>query len=86
MQKCAQIVTRKVADHTVLLPLKPNAAGLWVYELNDTAAFLWDLIDGQNDESALCGRLVDEFAVAPEDAQRDVQEFAAAMRALGALL
>ena len=86
MRKSSDIVTRKVADHTILLPLRPNSAGLWVYELNETAAFLWSLLDTCDDAKELSHRLAEEFTITVRDAEGDIREFVDQLHSLGALL
>ncbi|HOB85039.1 MAG TPA: PqqD family protein, partial [Bacteroidales bacterium] len=47
--RSASIVTRKTGDECVLIPVTNNIADMnSVYTLNETGAFIWELIDGKN--------------------------------------
>ena len=43
--------------------------------LNPTGTLLWSNIDGQRDAGALAAALAGRFAVSPETAQSDTEEF-----------
>lgn len=78
------LVTRLIADETVVVPVRGQLAQLQnVYVLTPVGAFLWDRIDGRVDVRALHGALLAEYDVSPEVAEADLFEFLAAMRAAG---
>lgn len=85
MKKSSQVVTRQVLDITLLLPMKASRDGLWAYELNEIAAFLWKNIGPDVDENTLAQRLSEEFEVSPQEAASDTGAFIAEMRSIGAI-
>jgi hypothetical protein len=77
-------VTRRIADETLLIPIRGQAADLdAIYVLNDTAAFLWSQLDTTGDVAALGAVLCEAFEVSPEQAAQDVAEFLAALEESG---
>lgn len=51
--------------------------------LSPVAARIWELLADPMDETTLVTRLVEEFAVTPEQCAREVTDFLAALRARG---
>ncbi len=48
LSQSPSIVTRKTGNEYVLVPIANNIADMnSVYTLNETGAFLWELIDGK---------------------------------------
>ena len=77
-------VTRRIADETLLIPIRGQAADLdAIYVLNDTAAFLWSQLDTTGDVAALGAVLCEAFEVSPEQAAQDVTDFLAALEESG---
>ena len=74
-KKSDSMVSRKIADESILVPIRQNAGDLdSIYTLNDTAAYVWDLIDGQTNVGDIKEKLILEFEVTSEDAERDLTE------------
>jgi hypothetical protein len=70
------IVTRKTGNEYVLVPLSDNIADMdSVYTLNETGAFLWELIDGKRCIDDLVEALVAEYNVNRDNAEKDVFAF-----------
>lgn len=70
------VVTRKTGDGYVLVPVINNIAEMdSVFTLNETGAFIWDIIDGQKRVSDIIEEVVKEFNVSREIATNDVIEF-----------
>jgi hypothetical protein len=70
------IVTRKTGSEYVLVPVTDNIADMnSVYTLNETGAFLWDLIDGENSIEDMIEALIREYDIGEETATNDVFEF-----------
>ncbi len=77
-------VIRRIADETLLIPIRGQAADLdAIYVLNDTAAFLWSQLETTGDVAALGAALCEAFEVSPEQAAQDVAEFLAALEESG---
>ena len=63
-KKNSKIVARKTGSEYVLVPVRDNIADMEaVYTLNETGAFIWDLIDGKRSIKEIAEELVKEFEV-----------------------
>ena len=70
------IVTRKTGNEYVLVPVTNNIADMnSVYTLNDTGAFIWDLIDGVKSVEDLIEAVINEYDIDRETATSDVFSF-----------
>lgn len=73
--KNPDIVFRKIADEFILVPIKQKAADLrCIYTLNETAAFIWELLDGARAANDIKARVMEEFEVDPSQAEPDISE------------
>lgn len=73
--KSDSIVSRKIADEFILVPIRQNVGDLEsIYTLNETAARIWELIDGKIKVGEIKEKIVEEFEVAPEEAEKDIME------------
>lgn len=69
------IVSRKIADEFILVPIKQNVGDLEsIYTLNEVAARIWELIDGKIKVREIKDKIVEEFEVTPEEAGKDLIE------------
>lgn len=67
------VVTRKTGSEYVLVPVTNNIADMnSVYTLNETGAFIWELIDGKRNIEEIIGILREEYDVEPDLAEKDV--------------
>ena len=74
-KKCDSIVSRKIADEFILVPIKQNVGDLGsIYTLNEVAARIWELIDGKTKVREIKDTIVGEFEVKPEKAEKDLLE------------
>lgn len=70
------IVTRKTGNEYVLVPITNNIADMnSVYTLNESGAFIWELIDGQKTVEDLINAMTEEYDVDTETAKTDVFSF-----------
>ena len=70
------IVTRKTGSEYILVPVANNIADMNnVYTLNDTGAFIWELIDGKKCVEDLIEEVVQEYYTDSETATGDVLSF-----------
>ena len=73
--KSDSIVSRKIAEEFILVPIRQNVGDLEsIYTLNETAARIWELIDGKIKVGEIKEKIVEEFEVAPEEAEKDIME------------
>ena len=81
------MVFRKIGDELILVPIRQNAGDLdSIYTLNETAAYVWDLIDGQTTVGEIKEKILEEFDVTSEDAERDLQEHLLQLMTLKAIM
>lgn len=74
-KKSDSIVSRKIADEFILVPIRQNVGDLEsIYTLNASAARIWELIDGEISVREIREKIVDEFEVTPEEAEKDLME------------
>ena len=85
--KSDSIVSRKIADEFILVPIRQNVGDLEsIYTLNETAARIWELIDGKKKVNDIKDMIVDEFEVTPEKAEKDIVEHLMQLEEIKALV
>ncbi len=86
-KKSESIISRNIAGEAVLVPLRRNAADLDnIYALNETAALVWESLDGVNTLQNVLARLTTEFEVGEAEAEKDLLELIAQLESLGAVI
>ena len=84
--KNASIVERKIGDEFILVPIRQRAGEVEsIYTLNEVAARVWELIDGQRRAGQIRDTIVAEFEVTPDEAEADVLEFLGQLAHVGAV-
>lgn len=74
-KKDPNIVSRKIANEFILVPIRHNVGDLEsIYTLNEVAARIWELIDGKKNLGRIRDMIVEEFEVSPQEAEKDVAE------------
>lgn len=74
--KDPNMVFRKIADEVILVPIRKNIGDLEsIYTLNEVAARIWELVDGQRKLKEIKEILVKEFEVSPQEAEKDLMEY-----------
>jgi hypothetical protein len=70
------IVTRKTGNEYILVPVANNIADMnSVYTLNESGAFIWELIDGKRNTGEIINALTLEYDIDNASATRDVFSF-----------
>jgi len=70
------IVTRKTGSEYVLVPVANNIADMnSVYTLNESGAFIWELIDGKRNTGEIINALIEEYDIDNTAAAKDVFSF-----------
>ncbi len=83
--RAERIVGRRIGDGFVLVPLASRGADLdAIFELNATAAFVWEQLDGARDGRAIVTAVVERFEVEAEQAAADYLELMDALKSIGA--
>jgi methyltransferase-like protein len=86
-KKSDSMVSRKIGSESILVPIRQNAGDLdSIYTLNDTAAYIWELIDGKKSVGEIKKRILDEFEVTSGDVERDLGEHLQQLRTLKAIV
>lgn len=85
-QKDPNIVSRKIADKTILVPIRNKVGDLEsIYTLNEIGARIWELIDGRRDLGKIRDMIIDEFEVTAEEAEKDLSEFLPKLKKIEAI-
>jgi hypothetical protein len=72
-QRSPGIIARRTGDEYVLVPVTDNIADMTsMYTLNETAAFVWDRIDGSSTAEEIARALADEYGQDIETTRHDV--------------
>lgn len=72
------IVTRQIASEVVLVPVRASTAAMSaIFALNDTAAFVWNVLAQPATVDELSVAVAAEYYVESEQAQQDVLELLA---------
>ncbi len=75
-KKSDSIVFRKIADEFILVPIRQNVGDLEsISTLNEVAARIWELIDGKMKVREIKDKIVEEFEVTPQEAEKDLIEY-----------
>jgi hypothetical protein len=74
--KDVDLVTRCVADETIIVPVRNNVGDLdSIYTLNEVGTLIWELIDGKNNVSKIVKAVHSAYEVTHEEAEQDTIEF-----------
>lgn len=72
-QKNPDIVSRKIADEVILVPIRHNVGDLEsIYTLNEIAARTWELIDGKRTVVEIKEIMLNQFEVSEEEIEDDL--------------
>ena len=75
------IVTTKTGNEYVLVPVANNIADMnSVYTLNETGAFIWEHINGENSVEDIINKMMEEYEVDFLTASEDLNSFIDDMR------
>ena len=72
-KKSDAMVFRKIGDECILVPIRQGVDDLdSIYTLNQTAARIWELLDGTAKGTEIRDKITQEFDVTPEEAENDL--------------
>ncbi len=75
-KKKDEIVSREIAGETILVPISGKLADMQkIFAVDVVAEYIWQHLDGENDLSAIRGRVVKGFDVDEQQAGDDILEF-----------
>ena len=86
LAKDPSIATRKVVDELILVPIRHDEGVLGTsHILNEVAARIWELIDGQRCVEDIRDILVEEFDVSADVVEADLVELLQSLEQFGAV-
>jgi len=86
-KKSDSIVSRKIADEFILVPIRQNVGDLEsIFTLNEVAARIWELIDGKMKFREIKDKIVEEFEVTPQKAEKDLIEHLKQLEKINAII
>ncbi|OGW45965.1 MAG: hypothetical protein A2Y66_04470 [Nitrospirae bacterium RBG_13_41_22] len=84
--KDSSIVSRKIADEFILVPIKQRASDVdSIYTVNEVGSFIWEQIDVEKPLTEIRDLIVNEFEVSNEEAEKDLIEFLQQLEQVGAV-
>lgn len=82
-----QYVVRKIAGETVVVPVDAeNLDANILIMLNETGAFLWELLYEGADEEKIISSFCDEYEIDENTVKKDLYEFIAYIESKGIIL
>ena len=85
-RRSENVIFRKVADETILVPIKGNVADLnFIYTLTKVAAFIWGKIDGRRKLIDIKETIMAEYDVSSDDAEKDLLELIGQLEQIGSI-
>jgi hypothetical protein len=86
-KKSDSIVSRKIGDEYILVPIRQDVGDLEsIYTLNETGALIWELIDGKIQVNEIKKKIIEEFEVEPEEAEKDLLEHLQQLEGIKAII
>ncbi len=86
-KKSDSIVSRKIADEFILVPIRQNVGDLEsISTLNEVAARIWELIDGKMKVREIKDKIIEEFEVTPQQAEKDLIEYLKQLEGIEAII
>ena len=85
-KKSDSIVSRKIADEFILVPIRQNVGDLEsISTLNEVAARIWELIDGKMKVREIKNKIIEEFEVTTQQAEKDLIEYLKQLKKISAI-
>lgn len=80
------VIDREIAGEVILVPIRDNVGDLeHIYTLNETAAWIWALLDGTRTLADVRQAMVAEFEVEDEQAGTDLLALVEELSGLGVI-
>jgi hypothetical protein len=84
--KSDSMVFRKIGEECILVPIRQGVGDLdSIYTLNETAAMIWELIDGKTTVGEIKERLLREYDVTGSQAEEDLLEHLKQLESINAI-
>lgn len=79
-----ELIKREIAGDCILVPVgRSTLDSNGLFALNELAAFIWDIIPSVDSEDEIVAKILDEYEIDRETAERDVADFMSKLRDLG---
>lgn len=76
LKKSSNMVTRKIDDETILLPLYRTSGEIdCIFTLDEISSRIWELIDGRKNLGRIKAMLLNEFDVSEKKLNKDLAIF-----------
>jgi hypothetical protein len=86
-QKDSSVISREIAGEIILVPIRQSVGDFEsIFTLNETAALIWGLLDGEKTLAEIRDRVVSEYDVSPQQAQDDLFELVQRLGAIQAIV
>ena len=73
--KKSNFAIQELDDRLILVPVKEDIAEMdYLYQLNETAAFIWDCFDGKRSIEEISQELTHAFKISMEEARKEVKK------------
>lgn len=76
LERTPGIVARRIAEETILVPVRRRAQEMGLFTLNEVGTFVWERLDGASTLREIASGIAEEFAVDAERADADLVAFA----------
>ena len=85
-RKDNSVVSRKIADEVILVPIRKNVGDLEsIYTFDEVGARIWELIDGKRRLEEIKDILLSEFDVAEVTLVTDMKNFISQVESIGGI-
>lgn len=79
-----ELIKREIAGDCILVPVgRSTLDSNGLFALNELAAFIWDILPSVDSEDEIVAKILDEYEIDRETAERDVADFMSKLRDLG---
>jgi hypothetical protein len=86
LQKNPSIVSRKIADEVILVPIRHKVGEIdCLYALNEAGARIWELLDGTRSLKEVRDTIVHDFEVSETVAEEDLTVLIEQLKEIGAI-
>ncbi len=80
-------ILRKIAGSDIVIPVGNNIADFYgIISLNETAAFLWNVLKEKKEVQNLVDAMIKEYEVGADTAKQDVDTFVSQLQQAGILV
>ena len=87
IKKSDEVVTREIEGKVILMPLHKTSKDLnYIYTLNETASFAWNLFDGKSTLDDIKKSICETYDVAEDKVEKELCEFVKDLKSVKAIV